>query len=508
VNALALDLGTTAAKAAVVSPDGRILGSGAKELVTTFGAGGSAEQDAELVWEAVLTAARNALDKAGTLARRDVRVVCATSQWASVVPVDASGHPVGPMLMWLDQRGGQHLSVITKDSESKRHWLDIHGLSPSLSLTHVLFLQHDRPDIHSLAATYLEPADYLSARLCGRLAATGCTAMPFTLTDQRSLGDVTWSDQLINRAGVDRKKLPELVPSMSILGPLLGTVAHQLGLRTDTVVVTGANDTVAAAVGTNAIASGHATVVMGTTSVLTTHHPHRIIADEKFLATMPSALNDRFSFMAEAGLGGKVLELFLQEISPDSGASVDDAFANLSPLVEGVPVGADGLLFLPWVLGSAAPRVDGRHRGAFLGVSMKTTRAHMIRAVLEGLALQMRWLVDEVEATLHVRYETLRFAGGGAQCDAWAQVMADVLARPIDQLSEPRHANARGAGLLGLAVLDEVDLNNLEAIVPIARRYEPSPGSAALFADRYDIYRDLHDRLAEPVSRLRRPPTR
>lgn len=512
MNALAIDLGTTAAKVSVVREDGRILGSGTVPVETVFGPERAAEQDPELVWQAVLGAARQALAEAGTAAANDVRVVCATSQWSSIIPVDSTGMPVGPMFVWLDHRGERFTTAITAGdpdggAATFAHWADVHGLYPSTSLTHILYVQNERPEMHARTAAYLEPMDYLNARFCGRIAATGCTAMPLSLSDNRTLGAPHWSADLIERAGVDASKLPEMVPSLTVLGPILESVARTLGLRPDVKVVAGANDSVAAALGTDALAPGQGTVVMGTTGVLTAHHPSRVVDPAKFIATMPSALSDRFYVMAEAGLGGKVLEMFLHEIvhGDDAlvdGSTPDDLFERVSNVVADVPTGADGLLFLPWLIGSAAPKVDGRHRGAFIGMSMRTTRAHMLRAVLEGIALQMRWLADEVETTLGVTFSTVRFAGGGAQSDAWAQAMANVLGRSVEQVEGPRHANARGAGLLGFLSLGRIGVDDLAALVPIRQRYEPEPSSAALFDERISIYRDLHERLAEPFSRL------
>ena len=305
---------------------------------------------------------------------------------------------------------------------------------------------------------------------------------------------------------IDASKLPEMIPSMSVLGPILRSVADDLGLPTDVVIVAGANDSVAAAIGTGALAPGQGTVVMGTTSVLTAHHPTRVVGSSKAIVTMPSALSDRFYVMAEAGLGGKVLETFLREIrhAADSleSSGQDDMFELVSREISGIAAGSDGLLFLPWLIGSAAPKIESRQRGAFVGMSMRTTRAHMLRAVLEGVALQMRWLADEVESTLGVPFPVVRFAGGGAQSDDWAQTMADVLGRDVEQVRGPRHATARGAGLLGFLSLGVIDLADLAGRVPIQRRFEPLPANRALFDERTLIYRDLHERLAEPIARL------
>ena len=523
MNALSVDLGTTAAKVSVVAEDGKILGSGLQIVPTRFAANGVAEQDPERVWRSVLDAARQALAAAGAKAAAEVAVVCATSQWSSIIPVDALGHPVGPMFVWLDGRGKRYTDALSTGASSptgepaadggaaaRAQWADVHGLYPSTSLAHLLHVQHDQPAMHASTAAYLEPMDYLNARFSGRIAATGCSAMPLSLTDNRIVGASTWSDDLIKRAGIDRSKLPEIVASLSVLGTILPTVADHLGLRHDVVVVAGANDSVAAAIGTGSLAPGRGTVVMGTTGVLTAHYPTRVVEPSKFIATMPSALCDRYYVMAEAGLGGKVLETFLAEIvRPDDGlvdhaaTGADDIFDRVSLAVEGISPGCDGLMFLPWLLGSASPKIDARHRGAFIGISMNTTRVHMLRAVLEGVALQMRWLADEVEETLGISFPMLRFAGGGAQSDTWSQTMADVLGRVVEQVDDPRHANARGAGLLGFLSIGRIGVDDLDALVPIRRRYEPSAAST-LFNERTLVFRDLHDRLAEPMARLHR----
>ena len=182
MNALAIDLGTTAAKVSVVAEDGRILGSGTEVVPTRFGPNSVAEQDAEQIWIAVLSAARQALSAAGPAAARDVAVVCATSQWSSIIPVDSSGKPVGPMFVWLDGRGKRYTSALSAGASSvtgqaaadggtsaRARWADVHGLYPSTSLAHLLHVQHDQPEMHARTAAYLEPMDYLNARFCGRL---------------------------------------------------------------------------------------------------------------------------------------------------------------------------------------------------------------------------------------------------------------------------------------------------------------------------------------------------
>ncbi len=219
--------------------------------------------------------------------------------------------------MWFDRRGAAFTAAITAGDDGdavNARWAEIHGFGPSTSLAHVLWFQH-QADIHRRTVAYLEPMDYLNARFTGRIAATANSAMPLSLTDNRVLGATTWSAELVERAGVDASRLPPLTRSLTVLAAIRADVAEDLGLRHDVEVVTGANDSIAAAFGSGALAPGQATIMMGTTGVLTVHHPVRHVDNEKFIVTMPSALEDRYYVVAEAGLGGKLVEVALNEVT-------------------------------------------------------------------------------------------------------------------------------------------------------------------------------------------------
>ncbi len=506
MNALAIDLGSTACKASVIAIDGNVLGSGLARVPTIFGEEGLAEQDPEVVWRSTLSACRQALLAAGSSAKDAVRSICVTSQWSSIVPVGADGLAVAPFHMWFDRRGKALTAALTAGADGdavRTRWADIHGFAPSTSLSHILWFQRQTAT-HRRTVAYLEPMDFLNARFTGRIAATANSAMPLALTDNRVLGSTTWSDELIEMADVDSSRLPELTRSLMVLSSIRADVADDLGLRRDVEVVTGSNDSIAAAFGSGALGRGQATVMMGTTGVLTAHHPVRHVDSAKFIVTMPSALEDRYYVVAEAGLGGKLLEAALSEAMGLEGADgpPDTIFEQALELAGKSPPGSRGVVFLPWVFGATAPAPDPRHRGAFVGISLSTSRADLARALLEGVSMQMRWLVDEVEAALGVPFDKLRFIGGAALSDVWASVLADVVGRPIEQLHNPRHANARGAGLMAFVSTGQLSIDDLSALVPVNARYEPEPFNRSMWDDRLGVFKDLHTALAEPVSRL------
>jgi xylulokinase len=504
-NALAIDLGTTACKASVIAIDGAVLGSGLTRIPVLFGGDGAAEQDAEQVWTLTLDACRAAIAEAGPGAAAAIVAVCVASQWSSIVPVDRNGSPVAALHMWFDGRGHDLADAVVPDQngEAARCWADIHGFTPGTSLRHILWFQ-SQPEIHARTAAYLEPMDYLNARFTGVIAATANSAMPLGLTDNRQLGHADWSPELIALAGVDGSRLPALCRSLSVLAPIRAEVADALGIPRGIDVVTGANDSIAAAFGAGALEPGQAVMMMGTTGVLIAHHRARHVDPERFIVTMPSALDDRYYVVAEGGLGGKLVELALAQAFGDDAVDGGEAFDKMSKAAAASPPGASGVLFLPWVFGSASPALDRRHRGAFLGLSLGTSSCDMARAMLEGISMQMRWLADEVEQAIGVDFGPIRFVGGGAQSDVWASIMADVVARPIVQLANPRHANARGAGFMAFVATGRLALDDLDKLVPVTATFEPDTTTTQLYAERLELVRDLHRVLAEPVSRLTR----
>ena len=422
--ALAIDLGTGGPKVAVVGVDGAILGSAQVTVHTTFGAHGAAEQDPEEVWQAVASATRMAIAESPAGTSDTIDIVYPTSQWSSIVPVGVDGRATGPMLVWMDRRGGSYARSLLRDGATAR-WLDVHGMVPrsGSSTAHILHYQRDRPDIHTRTRAYLEPMDFLAARMTGVIATTANASMPLALSDHRTLGSWGWSDELVRMAGVDPTRLAPFVPAFTVLGPLRPDAASDMGLPPGVQVAAGCNDSIAAAFGTASLEPGQGAVIMGTTAVLTSHHPTRIMGHDRFVLSMPSVFDDRYYVVAEGGMGGKALEAFATQIGyPDDGPgallrAVSDAGAS--------PAGSNGVMFLPWLMGSASPAPDHLLTGGFLGVTLGTVRADFARAVMEGVALQVAWLAEEVQALTHHSFPLLRFGGGGALSDTWAQILAD-----------------------------------------------------------------------------------
>jgi xylulokinase len=259
------------------------------------------------------------------------------------------------------------------------------------------------------------------------------------------------------------------------------------------------NDTCALTFGTASHVGDHLGVSIGTTLVPTTLVDGMRSDLGHFLLTQPAPLPDRHVLMAEGGLAGKALEFVLQQLVYAQDAlgdhRSDDLFARLDDAVAATEPGAGGVLFLPWLTGAWAPAGDPRARGAFLNLGLATTRAHLVRAALEGVACQLRWMLPHIEALTGRAHDELVFAAGGARSDAWAQILADVCDRPVRQLAEPRLANCRGAALLAFQRLGLLDLDAADALLVERRRYEPRAALRGRYDDLAGRFVLAHERL-------------
>jgi xylulokinase len=506
---LAIDLGTSGPKAAVVSLQGELLATARSHVETLHGPGGAVEQDAEAMWEAAKAACRTAL-RSSPLPPSNVRAVICTSQYSSIVPVDASGKPIANMVVWLDKRGAtpnlRSLGVLPRGTDTplqQLDWLRRHGLPPiagGISLTHVRHLKFARPDVYERTAKVLEPMDYVAMRLTGRATANQCTAFMFLLTDNRRLDVRDYDPALLRYSLIDRDKLPDLVPLDAIVGTVLPSVADELGLSPQTKVVTGLNDTQAGGMGTAAFAGNHAAISIGSTSVMITHVPFKRTDIRHAILSMPSPVPGTYFVMAENGTGGNTLEHFLDYVVyPDDAfghASRGDRYAHLQQAVQGSAPGSGGVLFLPWLGGSMAPAADDYARGGFLNVGLATTRSQLARAVLEGVAFNLRWLAGPVEAFARRHFSHFVFYGGGAVSDEWAQILADVLVAPVHQARQPQYVSCLGAGLLAFQRLGLLGFEDFESRIPIRRVLEPRAAYKA-------VYDDLAGGFVETFKRLR-----
>ena len=494
---LAIDLGSGGPKVGLVDQEGRILASAAESIPVVFLENGGAEQDPHIWWSSVMRLSKQVIQDAD-VSPQAIKAIGCTSQFSVITPVDENGEALMNAVHWLDRRGGPYNRAMLGgfpeiqgfNAGKLVKWMRRAGMPPTLSgsdsLGHILYIMNQRPEIYRKTYKFLEPMDYLNLRLTGKCAATLNTTFPYVLTDNRNLESREYAPALLQAAGIDGKKLPEILAADGIVGPITPSVAAELGLDSSTVVIASANDNSTSAVGSGAVLDYETVAVLGTSGYLACHVPFKKTDLLHFITTMPSAIRGRYLIFAELGNNGKVLDSYLNNFvySKDEFgqmAEPEDKYMRMNSQVEQVEAGSGGLLFLPWFNGCFAPSEDEHLRGAFINLSSRTTRAHMTRAVLEGIALNWRWLYGPAERFIGRKFEHWRLGGGGALSSAWAQIMADVIGIPMQQMAKPRFGNVLGIAFLALNRLGVLALDEIPAKVQIARVYEPRPENKPVY---------------------------
>jgi xylulokinase len=472
--------------------DGRVLEREREPVGLRVLPGGGVEQSPDEWWRATAAACRRLAARAGG----EVAAVAVTAQWAGTVPVGADGQALSDALIWMDARGapfvrraaGGPVRVAGYGPLRLLRWLRRTGGAPALSgrdpFGHILYLRHERPQVYADAALLLEPADWLGLRLTGRAATTAVTATLHWLTDTRDLDRIRYDDGLVRAAGVDARKLPELLPTNSVLGPLTEAAAAELGIAPGAPVVAGTPDTMSAAVGAGAVADGAAHLYVGTSSWLSCHVDFKRTDPQHGIASLPSALPGRYLVSDEQETAGASLE----KASALLGAGIDELLAEAAS----VPPGAGRVLFAPWLNGERTPVDDHLVRGGWFNVGLDTTRAQLARATLEGVALNLRWMQRPVERFAKRRLDPLAFVGGGARSELWCQIMADVLRREVRQVADPVDANVRGAALLAGLALGELRVEDIPGRVSVAASYRPQPETRATYDALFEAFRGLY----------------
>jgi xylulokinase len=502
---LAIDLGTGALKVGTVSQDGRIAAVAERDHETERLPGGGAVQDAARWWEAILELSRAVL--AETSPERVVAVSC-TGQWASTIPVDAAGEPVGPCITWLDTRGARHSReaiggpLMGYSPFALLAWIRRTGGVPSPHggdpVSHMLFLDHEEPEVAAAARWYIEPVDYLTMRFTGRAAATHASMSGAWLTDNRRLDRLEYDAGLVRRAGLDPGKLPPLVATGSLVGSVRAEVAAELGIDPSTQVVTGTPDLHSAALGTGTVRPGEAHLTISTTSWISLPFDRKKTDAMRSIATVPGLDSQGYLVVNNHEAAGLCLQWLREAFHTSEPAS----FERLIALADGTAPGSGGVIFTPWIAGERSPVDDRNARGGWHNLSASTTNADLIRAVLEGVAYNSRWLNEAVERFAGHQLDPLRIFGGGAVSSLWCQIHADVMDRTIERVAEPLHTNLRGAALLAGLALGAVDRDEVRDLVPVERAFQPDPSNRQIYDRLYGEFPGLYKAQRKMFARL------
>jgi xylulokinase len=489
--AIGADVGTTAARAVAVDERGGVIGAHTSTYPLLTPRPQWSEQDPREWWRAsheVLATVARACRDAG----QEVVGVGLTGQMHGSVFLDAASDVIRPALLWNDQRTGAQCEEITERVGAER-LVEVTG-NPALTgfqAPKVLWLRDEEPANFDRVAAVLLPKDFVRHRLTGELATDASDASGTLFLDLRTR---TWSGEILHALGVPAEWLPRVYESPERAGTVTTGVADDIGLAPRIPVAAGGGDNAAAAIGTAVTRDGVMSSSIGTSGVLFAHADQAIVDPSGRIHAFAHSMPLRYSLLAVTLSAGGSLRWWRDQ----TGMAYDDLVAEAA----NVPAGSEGLVFLPYLTGERTPHLDPLATGAFVGLTARHTRAHLTRALMEGVLYGLRDGI-EIMRDLGLRPTDIRATGGGSSSRLWLQLQADVYGVPIRRLAIEEGA-AYGAALLGhVAARTFVDLD--EATASIRTRdevTEPDAGRMKIYDDTYAVYRSLYGVLRESMYRL------
>ncbi len=498
---LGIDVGTTAAKATVFSPEGQLIASSQAEYPVRHIRSGWVEQYPDDWWQAVCLAIRKTLANVPDGSNR-VAGLAVSAQAPTLLPIDRKGQPLRPALIWMDRRAEAEVTTLNEHFGAETIYqitgnrTDAFYVAPKL-----LWFREHEPELLAQTDQFMQINGYINYRLTGLYSLDNAHAALLQLRDYAS-GE--WSAPLCEACGVTPDQFPAILPGYHVLGEVTRQAAELSGLREGTPVMVGTVDGAAAAIEAGVIEPSVAAEMTGTSTVLIMPN-EKGLTEAAFIA-MPHALPGLHLLLGAMVSSGASLRWFRDQfgmIETQTAAQLKlDAFDLLTQQAAQVSVGSDGVLFLPYMLGERAPFWHTQARGVFFGLSLATPRAALIRAILEGVAFALRHNVDVARAA-GLSLSEIRSIGGGTRSPLWNQIKADVLGLPIVLPRTSVGAPFGDAILVGLGLGLYPDVQRaLHDMIQVQTRYEPDSEHHAKYDQLYPIFRSIYEHLRPDFDRL------
>jgi xylulokinase len=502
---LGLDISTTATKALLMDEQGAVVSVASATYDYQAPRQLWSEQDPAVWWDATVASIRQVL-AAAAIPAAAVRAIGLSGQMHGLVLLDAAGRVLRPAILWNDQRTERQCADLARRVGADR-LLGLTGNTPVTGLTapKLLWVQQHEPEIFARIAHVLLPKDYVRYRLTGELASDVADGSGTLLMD---LGRRRWSAEICQAIDVPLAWLPQLYEGPEVSGRLAADAAASVGLRAGTPVVAGGGDQAATAVGCGVIDAGTLALSLGTSGVIFAPTNAPVIEANGRLHAFCHAVPERWHVMGVMLSAAGSLRWFRDTFAPGSG------YAPLLAPAARVPAGCEGLIFLPYLSGERTPYPDPQARGAFIGLTVRHTLAHLTRAVLEGVAFGLRDILELIAASGATPASAsppapMRISGGGARSPLWRQIIADVLQAELAEVTTTEGA-AFGAALLAAvgsgtfgsvaeAVAATVQITGTTAPGADGQRYA---GAHAAYQELYPALKDLFPRLTPPDSQM------
>lgn len=487
---LGIDVGTGGTRAVIMNESGRIVASATEEHAPFASPQiGWAEQSPQDWWRATKIAIRKALQIAN-LRGDEISCVGFSGQMHGAVMLDSSGQPVRPALIWCDVRTEKQCHELNnRIGAGKLIQLTCNPALANFTLTKLMWTRENEPENWARVRYVMLPKDYVRLNLTGERATDLADASGTLMLD---VANRKWSSEVLRSVEMDQSLLPQLFESSEICAKISAAGAEATGLKSGTPVVAGAGDQAAGAVGMGIASPGAVSATIGTSGVVFAATDRPALDLKGRLHTFCHAIPGRWHVMGVTQAAGLSLRWFRDcfggKSSEETFRQNESSYDLLTAEAATVPPGAEGLLWAPYLMGERTPHLDPNARAALIGLTASHTRAHMIRAILEGVAFSLRDTFT-IFREMNVPVNRIRLGGGGARSPLWRQIQADIYSHEVE-IVEAEEGAAYGAAMLagvGAKIWPTVDAA-CDSVVRVVNRVTPNAATAALMNASYEKY--------------------
>ncbi len=515
--ALAYDIGTTGVKTCLfeIGDTIKLLADANEGYELYIMPDGGAEQDPDEWWEAMRNTTKAVFSKTDVKPEQ-VDGISFCSQAQGLVLVNKEGRHIRRAFSYMDQRARKEQKELM--DHGFLHQIagaSLPKLLVSLAKTGAVaasvkdpvfkynWVKNNESDNYEKVYKWLDVKEALIARMTGKFVMTEDSAFGTLLFD---IHKKTWSPEVCKILKVNMDHLPEIIKSTDAVGGLTAKAAEELGLAEGTLVFGGGMDASLIGVGAGAVNNNETHVYMGTSGWVSTVVDKSIVDASAMIAAVVGARPGYYNYFAELETAGKCLEwvknhLALDEIGiylkkTDVAEDMESEFTNLyqylSSVIEQVPAGSNGVMFTPWLHGNRCPFEDPNARGMFFNISLDVGKTELIRSVLEGVCMHMRWFLETQDKKIKTS-NVIRFVGGGALSDVTCQILADITDRTVETVDSPQNVGAVGAAVImavGLGVID--DVSHAKRLIPAKKTFIPNPKNKEVYDRNYEVYKALY----------------
>jgi xylulokinase len=490
---MAHDLGTTGDKATLWDTKGRLIASVAKAYPLSQPKPVWAEQDPNDWWKSFIDSTKELIHTSG-VSPRDIIGVGFSGQMQGCLPVNKNGEPIRSSIIWMDQRSTSQADEIKKKIGEKEYYKTTGvELTPTWSLPKIMWIKNNEPAIIEKTYKFLQSKDFIVMKLTSKFVTDFSDA---TLAGAFNVKKREWAYDLLEELNIPVEKLPELHPSIDVIGELDAKIAEKVGLAKDTKVILGGGDGACATVGAGAVEEGIFYNCLGTSSWICTPSKKPIIDPKMRLFNMwhldPDLVCSLGTMQMASGSYQWLKNIVCrieEQSSKDPGLSV----YNLMDLkAKNVKIGSEKLVYLPYLMGERAPWWDPYARGVFFGLALGHNEGHLTRSVIEGVLFNLKIILDALEE-LGLKSEEMRLIGGGAKSDLWCELATQIYGKTTLRLENLENATSFGAALAaGVGCGIYKDFKETKKLIRVTKRYEPNKEIHDKYMKLYGFFKKLY----------------